>query len=179
MAGDNTHASIEVPSDAHSEKGPLNIDPLMVAWTWVTFTIVAFVLYKVAWKPILAALDAREKRIRNSLDDARRAKDELEKIEETCEALKIEAANESKEIVSKARTAAAEAASHVEAKSNEKIAIMYENAERDIEAMTNKVVADIREDQADIIVNLTSRLVASNIDTESNRALTDKLLQEL
>jgi len=178
-AADTTHETIEVPANAHADKGPLNVDPQMVAWTWVTFAIVAFVLYKIAWKPILAALDAREERIRSSLDDARRAREEIENIEETCNALKLEAANESKEIVAKARAAATEAASHVEARASEKIAIMYENAERDIDAMTNKVVADMRKDQADIIVNLASQLVASNLDTDSNRSLTDKLLQEL
>ena len=176
---DNTHATTQVAQSAHQDPNPMTPDVWMVVWTWVTFAIVAVVLYKIAWKPILAALDAREQRIRSSLDDARRAKEELENIEETCNALKMEAANASKEIVAKARAAATEAASHVEAKSSEKIAIMYENAERDIDAMTNKVVADMRKDQADIIVNLASRLVASNLDTDSNRALTDKLLKEL
>ncbi len=172
-------ASTEQPPPGDQGGGPLDVDPQMVAWTWVTFAIVAFVLYKVAWKPILAALDAREERIRTALDDAERAAEELAKIEETCESLKAEANAESKQIIARAREAAAEAASHVESKAGEKVAIMYENAERDISAMKNQVVADMKKEQADIVIGLTSQLVAENMDTERNRELSDKLLQDL
>jgi F-type H+-transporting ATPase subunit b len=185
MASDShdIQATTEQPSkgghEGAHEKGPLDVDTSMVIWTWVTFAIVAFVLHKVAWKPILAALDSREGRIQKALDDAERASEELHKIEETCEALKSEAASESKQIIAKARDAAAEAASHVEAKTTEKVAIMYENATRDIEAMKNQVVADMKKDQADIIITLTSQLVAANIDTAGNQELTDRLLKDL
>ena len=177
----NTHATIEHPPTGahHKEAGPLDVDTTMVVWTWVTFAIVAFVLHKVAWKPILAALDAREERIRKSHEDAQRASEELHKIEETCEALKAEATSESKQIIARARDAATEAASHVEAKAGEKVVIMYENAERDIAAMKNQVVADMKKEQADIVISLTSQLVAANIDTDSNKELADKLLREL
>ena len=58
----------------------LSLDPGVLIWTWVTFFILLFILYKFAWKPILGGLAAREKKIRESLENAEKIKQELENL---------------------------------------------------------------------------------------------------
>ena len=154
-------------------------EPLVALWTWITFGAVAFILYKIAWKPILAALDAREARIRKSVEDADQARRELVGIEQTKEKMLSEAEDQTKQMIAKARDAASVAANHIEQRANEKVQIMYENAERDIEAMQAQAAATMRNQQVDMVISLTTRLVEENMDTEKNRALTDKLLAKL
>jgi len=180
MAADphDTRETIEVPADEHHQPNPLSPDAQMVVWTWVTFAVVAFVLYKTAWKPILAALEAREGRIKQALDDAREAREAIEGLEEKRREVQQKADDEYKEMIGKARDAATEAAGHIEAKANDKVRIMYENAERDIEAMRNRVVAEMKTDQADMIVSLAGKLVTEELDDEKHRVLTDKLIEE-
>ena len=55
-------------------------DPGLYIWTILTFLILVALLAKFAWKPLLQALDDRQQSIRKALDDARKAKQELEAI---------------------------------------------------------------------------------------------------
>jgi F-type H+-transporting ATPase subunit b len=148
-------------------------------WTWITFGIVAWVLYKIAWKPILAALDARENRIRKSLEDADAARKQLEQIEATRSQMMVDAEEKTKAIIAEAREAATEAAGNIERKAGEKVQIMYENADRDIHAMKSQAATTLRNEQVEMVIKLTSRVVMENMDTEKNLALTDKLISEL
>lgn len=152
---------------------------LVAVWTWITFGVVAFVLYKIAWKPILAALDARENRIRHAVDDADRLRKELESLETKRRAMLAEVDARTQQLIAEARAGAAHAAENVERRSAEKVKILYENAERDITALKNAAIMDIRQEQMNLILGVASRLVAADMDTEKNRALTDKLLAEL
>ncbi|MDA1045003.1 MAG: F0F1 ATP synthase subunit B [Verrucomicrobia bacterium] len=187
LADADISTSIAVPAGAHADAhgaeagnaGLITPEAKMVVLTWVTFGIVAFFLHKIAWKPILAALDAREARIRQSLDDATKARDELAQIEQTRKAMMVEAEKETKAMVASARDQAGRAAAQVEAGAHEKVKIMYENAARDIEAMTHKSIVDLRREQAGIVLSLAGRLVSENLDTDKNRALTDRLIAEL
>ena len=153
-------------------------EALVALWTWITFGAVSFILYKVAWKPILAALDAREARIRNALDDAEAVREKLATIDETKSRLIQEAEEEAKQIIADARTAAGEAGAQVEKRAAEKVSILYENAARDIATIKEKTVAVMQSEQAEIVINLAGRLVEENLDDDKNRALTDKMLDE-
>src|SRR6266436_983892 len=50
----------------------LNIEPGLIIWTVITFVILLIVLRKVAWGPVLTALEQREHTIRSALEEAQR-----------------------------------------------------------------------------------------------------------
>src|ERR1041385_7770302 len=56
-------------------------DPGLFIWTIATFLVLLFLLAKVAWKPLLKALESRQETIRKSLEDSQRAKAELERLQ--------------------------------------------------------------------------------------------------
>ena len=51
-----------------------------VFWTLVTFLIMVVLLGRYAWKPLLGAVDAREKSIRDSIEQARRDREQAESL---------------------------------------------------------------------------------------------------
>jgi F-type H+-transporting ATPase subunit b len=55
-------------------------DPGLYIWTIVTFLILVALLGKYAWRPLLDALERRQDAIRKSLDEARQAKQDLERV---------------------------------------------------------------------------------------------------
>src|ERR1700704_3696676 len=57
-----------------------NVKPGLIIWTLITFIIVAFVLRRMAWGPILKAVDEREKAITGSIEAAKRERAEAEKL---------------------------------------------------------------------------------------------------
>jgi F-type H+-transporting ATPase subunit b len=159
--------------------GALAFQKTMVVWTWIVFGLVSLVLYKAAWKPILSALDAREERVRNALAEARQAEDSLVQLEETRRRLLAETEVQTETLIAEARRAAAQAAETVEKRAQDKVRILYENAERDIEALRQRVESDLRGRHVELVVQLAGRVVQDNMDTEKNRQLVDRLLAEL
>jgi len=57
-------------------------DPGLFIWTIVTFLVLLALLAKFAWRPLLQALESRQERIRKSLEDAERARQELERLQQ-------------------------------------------------------------------------------------------------
>ena len=74
-------------------------DPGLFIWTIVTFLVLLALLAKFAWGPLLQALEARQERIRKSLDDADRAKQELERLQQESTKIMQQARVEAEAIV--------------------------------------------------------------------------------
>ena len=58
----------------------LDINPGLILWTIITFVLLLFILGKVAWKPLMNALQAREQSIRDALLKAEEARKESERL---------------------------------------------------------------------------------------------------
>ena len=157
----------------------VGINKQMVLWTWVTFGLVLVVLYKFAWKPILAALDEREKGIRDSVENAEKIRTELEQVEGKREKLIKEADDKAKEIITTARKAAVEASKVIENKAKEEANILLENANREIKASKEKAEATLRRDSAELAIALAGKLIGKNLDDTKNRALTEQLISKI
>src|SRR5882672_6607576 len=79
-------------------------DPGLYIWTILTFLVLVVLLAKFAWTPLIEALDDRQQSIRKALDDARKAKQELEAIHAESAKLLAQARSEAAEIVSRSRS---------------------------------------------------------------------------
>jgi F-type H+-transporting ATPase subunit b len=161
--------------------GPAVIDVSggMVLWTWITFMIVAILLYKVAWKPILSLLEKRETFLRESVETGEKVRAEMAQMDETRRRHEAQLEEETKQAIAKARKAATEAARVIEHKAKEESQILMENAEREIRAAQDKAAADLKRQSAETAVALAARILDEELDENRNRALTDKLLKEM
>src|SRR5512137_197619 len=72
----------------------------LIVWTFVTFLALAWVLKRFAWKPILAIIDAREKSIRETLEESKRAREAAEAALAQNKELVAQSRGESARIVS-------------------------------------------------------------------------------
>jgi F-type H+-transporting ATPase subunit b len=165
--------------DHHAEVNPMEVSGQMVIWTWVLFAISLFVLYKVAWKPILTVLDKREKDIQDSIDNAAKVQEELDSIEETRAKIITDADEKAKSVLEAARKGAHEQAQLIEAKARDEASIITENAHREIESQRASAEESLRFESGKWARELAGKLINANLDDEKNRALTDKLIEEL
>lgn len=156
--------------------GMLDVSGHMMLFTWVVFGLLAVILYKIAWKPILKGLEEREAAIRKSLDDAAKARAELAEVEARTRQMLAEAKAEGDAIVSAARKSATELANTLEKRAQEKSIAMTEEARREISAATDKARMALRAESAELAISLAGSIVGENMDSEKNRALTRKLV---
>ncbi len=174
--------TIAVDAKEHSAQnspGVLSPDVSMVILTWVVFFLLLAVLYKYAWKPILAALDAREKFIRESVGKADQIRQELERVEAARKDILREAEQKSKEIIEHSRKAALEAAKVINEKARKEAQIIVENAQREIKEEVEKARADLRTESARIAVELAGRIIEENMDTEKNRKFINQVMKNI
>jgi len=174
--------TIEVPSapsEAHAKGEFLTPDVSMILLTWVTFFSLLAILYRFAWKPILAGLEEREERIRLAVEDAQKAKEELAKINATRQQILSEADEKAREIVAQSRKAAMEASQIIEQKTKDDLQILLENAQFEIKAAQEKAEALLREESARIAVALAGKIIQENLDTSKNRQFVDRLIKEI
>ncbi|HLF17853.1 MAG TPA: F0F1 ATP synthase subunit B [Candidatus Omnitrophota bacterium] len=179
MANPSTTETIVHAEESHEAQASFfspNVSLLLL--TWFTFFTLLAVLYKFAWKPILAALDAREETIRCSLEEAQRLKNELAQIEQTRQEMVKKAEMEAKSIVDESRKAAVEAAHHVQQKTKEESQILLDNAKREIKNEVEKAQAKLKAESIDLAIQLAGKLIEKNLDAEKNKQLINEFIKK-
>ena len=169
----------EVATNTHHEApGILTPDVEMLILTWVTFFLLLGILYKFAWKPILAALEDREQKIRRLVEDARKAKEEYERIKASANNIISEADHKAKEIVERAQKAAQEAAKVIERRAKDEVQILLNNATQEIERQKEKVKVSLQEESAELAVNLAGKILSEQLDRDKHQKLIDRFIKD-
>jgi F-type H+-transporting ATPase subunit b len=154
-------------------------DPGLYIWTIATFLVLVALLAKFAWRPLLAALDRRQAAIRQSLDDARRAREELERTRADAERLLADARVEAGQLVARTREDAARFREELKQKAQADAASLVQNAERQIQMETTRAMEQIRREAVDLSVAIASKLLQRNVSREDNERLIDETLRQL
>ena len=164
-----------------SSSGSFLITPnvgLMI-WTLLLFVISMYILYKVAFPMITAALDRRQKTIEDSIDAANRTRKEADDIlAEYRERLK-EARGQAEQIIERARKAGEihERDSEDEAKARREQ--LMEKTRREIELETRRAIEDIRREVANLTVAATEKVTRKILTEQDQQRLVQEALSEL
>ncbi len=151
----------------------------LMVWILVVFAISLYILKKVVFPRIIAALDERRASIDESIDSAERLREEADKIlAEYRERLK-EARGQSEEIVQRARQTAESHEHEARDRGQEILAEAAKRAEREIEAATKRALDDIRREVADLTVMATEKVTRKTLDEADQRRLVEEALSEL
>jgi F-type H+-transporting ATPase subunit b len=148
-------------------------------WTIFTFLLLLFLLRKFAWTPLLAALERREKTIAGAVEDARKAKEELERVQQDAAQLLVQARREAEGIVSRARSDAERFRDEMQKKASDDAAGIVRNAERRIQQETTKAIEQLRHEAVDLSVAIASKLLRRNVSKEDNERLIREVVSSL
>ncbi len=154
----------------------LEIEPGLLIWTILTFIVLLIVLRKVAWKPILAALDQRESTIRDSLDEAQRARQEAEQLLERNQQILAEANRESARILEQSREEAQRLHTSISERGREEAQRLVEEARRDIDRERRLAVQELKTTAADLALGAAGQLLGSAVTSEDHRRLVTEFL---
>jgi len=157
----------------------LDVNPGLIIWTILTFLLLLIILKKVAWKPILTALDKREKEIEDSLNRAEQAKEEAQKILEENQATLSKAEEESKKIIDQSRVYGDNLKEQLMKESKEQAQKIIEDASAEIERKKNAAFEELKNQIADISVGAAEKIMKENIDVNKNKQIVSKYLSEI
>jgi F-type H+-transporting ATPase subunit b len=154
-------------------------DPGLFIWTIITFLVLLALLAKFAWRPLLDALERRQQSIRQSLDDARHAKHELERLQSESQRILAQARTEAEAIITRTRDDASRFREELRQKAQQEASGIVKNAERQIELETARALQQIRHEAVDLSVAIASKLLQRNVSKEDNERLIEETFRQL
>ena len=154
-------------------------DPGLFIWTIVTFLGLLWALKKLAWGPLLEALETRQNAIRKSLDDAQQAKVELERLNAESGHIIQKARVDAEAIVTQSRADGERLREEIRAKARTEADNIVKNAERQIQLETSRALEQIRREAVDLSVMIASKIIQRNLSKEDNERLIDEALKQV
>jgi len=151
--------------------GLFDINVGLSIWTVVIFLTVLTVLWRFAFGPILAAVNAREEGINKALEEARTRQAEAEKLLEEHKAQLAEARRQAQEIISEGRDAAGRLQKELEGKAREESDAILLRAKAEIERERDAAVDVLRQETVDLALAAASKLLKEKLDGEQDRKL--------
>jgi F-type H+-transporting ATPase subunit b len=174
-----TEITLAVIASEGGNGGLLDVNPGLMIWTVVTFIVLLLILKKVAWKPILTALDKRENDIKQALEQAEKAKDEAKKILEENQANLAKAEDESKKIIEQSRSYAESLKEQMIKESKEQAKKIVEDASSEIQRKKDAAFEELKSQVAEIAVNAAEKIIKESLDSQKSKQVVDKYLNEV
>ncbi|MFD0792669.1 F0F1 ATP synthase subunit B [Mucilaginibacter litoreus] len=152
----------------------------LVFWTTVSFLVLFFILAKFAWKPIMGAIDDRERSIEDALLKAEAAKEEMSRLTNENEVLLKQARAERDQILSEAKKikdniiAEAKEAAHTEGARQIELARIEINNQKAI------AMADVKNQVAELSIQVAEKILQTQLqDQQKQDELVAQLLKEV
>ncbi|MDB5103366.1 MAG: atpF [Fibrobacteres bacterium] len=178
-----THAEVGHSEGGHAEAGGLpaflRFDPGVWCWTAIVFVVLLLILKKMAWKPIIASIDERDKTIKDSLDQAARIQEESKRITEEQNKILTAARHEANSMMQSSKQAAEELRRKLEVTAQEEKARIIASATAEIESSKRAAMAELKRTTADLSIRIAEKLIQASLDDSKQRALVDQLINEV
>ncbi|HZS11505.1 MAG TPA: F0F1 ATP synthase subunit B [Nitrospirales bacterium] len=148
----------------------------LIFWEVVSFGILLFVLWKYAFPPILQTLEERERKIRDSLDQAERHRAEAERKMREYEAKINAATREAETLLGEAKTRAQRLLEENEQRLTADAERIKADAAREIDHERRKAVQDIRAQTTDLALMVAEKVVERSLNDADHRRMADEAL---
>jgi F-type H+-transporting ATPase subunit b len=151
----------------------------LIFWEVVSFAILFFVLYKYAFPGILGMLEEREKKIKDSLDQAEQHRSEAERRLKDYEAKLSAAGKEAEAILAAAKERAQRLLDENEQRMTTEAERIKGDATRAIEQERRRAIQDIRTQTTDLALMVAEKVVQRSLTDTDHRKFADDALDAL
>ena len=151
----------------------------LTIWTVVLFTLFSIILYKLGWKPILAMVEEREKRIVEAVENASKAQDEAQALLVQQKEILREAGQQRESMMKQAFADAEQVRANLVAQAKVEAERLVEKARDQITREKDLAVRELRGQVADLAIDAASRIVKSSLSPDAQRQLVNEFLETL
>lgn len=157
----------------------LEINPGLMFWTIVTFVILFLALKKLAWRPILGALENREKTIRDSLEEAATNREEAQRLLTEHGRKLEEIGSEAQKLLEEGRNLGEKMKKEILARAREEAEEVLNRGKHEISLEKDRAVEEIRRNAVDLSIAAASKLVRKNLDEEDHKRIVLEAINDL
>lgn len=148
-------------------------------WALVWFGMVLLVLWKFAWRPLLAGLTNRTEHIEKQITDAEKTRSEAKKILEEYSAKLADAERQGRDIISARTKEAEKQAKEVHHQTQREIEQRKLRAEADLQRERNEAADDLWDQAGDVVCQLGKEVFGKTLDGADNQKLIAEAIARL
>jgi len=146
-------------------------------WQTIIFIGLILLLKKFAWKPILDAVNEREEGIKNALQSAKNAKEEMQNLKSDNEKLIAEARLERDAMMKEAREIKDKMINDAKTEAQAQGLKMIEQAKAAIQSEKNAAMADLKNQVSSLSIEIAEKVLKAELsDKASQTKLVEKML---
>lgn len=156
-----------------------DVKPGLIIWTWITFIIVAIILRKFAWGPLLSAVEGREKSITNAIESAKRERAEAEKLLAEQKTAIATARQEAADAVRKTQADMEKFREELMSKARQEAESLKADAQRAITEERTRAVAELKGEAVKLSIAIAEKLLNEKLDDAKHQALAQQFVTDL
>ena len=157
---------------------PVSIDPDLAIVTAIVFLLLLAVLGKFAWRPIIEAIDRREKMVADNLAEAQRNTDEARRLLAEHESKLAGAAAEVRQMLDQARQDADWQKQQIVQEAQTAAQQEKQRALREIHAAKTAALQELARSSVDTAVDLAGKIVGRQLSPDDHARLIGEALQQ-
>lgn len=155
-------------------------DPGLVFWTFLIFLLVWVILGSAAFRPIQKALKKREEDIQSSLDEAKRARQEMSQLQAQNQQLLKEAQEERAKILREAKDTKESIIKEAKEEAKEEAQKIVADAKAQINNMRMEALTNIRNEVGTMAVDIAEKVLRTKLEGDKQQEeLVAKLVDEI
>lgn len=145
----------------------------------VILLVLIFLMVKFAWKPIIGSLNDREEGIKNALDAAERARNEMENLQADNQKLLQEARMERESMLKEARDLKNKMIEDAKGEAQEQANKIIKQAQVTIESEKKAAISELKAQVAKLSIEIAEKVVREELSNKDKQAkLVDSMLDE-
>ena len=151
----------------------------LIFWSLISFGLLFYLLNKFAFPPILDALEEREKKIRNDIEDSERIKEEAQEIKKELEETLKAAHDKAETIVQLAHDESKKFQEKNLQETEAKVRQIQKDAEQEIQSSRNKLLQEIRSYTAALTIASTEKFLKKVLDDADKKRLVEESIEQV
>ena len=157
----------------------IKVIPGLMIWTLIAFAITFFILKRFAFGPIQKLIDERRERIRESVEEADRVRDEARSLLEQHKQLIAQARGEAESILAEARRIADAQQARMREETEVDRKRRLEETERQIEQAKVQALTELKQAVAELSLEAAAKITRKSLDDADQKRLIDEALAEI
>ena len=162
------------------EFSPIRPDYGLILWTIVIFCLFWFVMAKFAFGPIARALKSREDDIQNSLDEAKKAKEEMASLKAENEKILAEARQERAQILKEAKEIKNSMIKEAKEKAKDEAQRIVSSAKLEIENEKKAALTEVKNEVGMMATDIAEKVLRKQLSGQADHEdFVNKLVGEI
>ncbi len=148
----------------------------LMFWTLLIFIALVIILSRFAFKPLVAAVEAREQALDQAMTQAKADREAAAKLLADQQAALDAARKEAQQLVAEGRAAGEKLKGDLLEAGKAQQAELLERARRELAAEKERAVADLRREAVELAIKGAGKVIEKNLDDATNRQLVEGFL---